>query len=388
MAEVAASVISITHAVCMLIEVTQKAIKYIEEVRSIKEPIEKLLVQVKDLHGVIEMVESSCEKAETVLDSGSKSLHQVRKALVDCTVLMEDLKLIASDLADLKSVTWQQKYEVKRRLDRLKGKIQTANSSIQWNIGRLNIGLHCINTEIHTKINATRRTSEMTSESQTMALPVEIQIAQEHNISPLSRAFSDADTIFGPDPDLDLRTFPASSSMSPRPSISSTMSHTPSRQYDRSDSVTSATELTPLTSKNDWKDFEFHIMKCVGEQGRIEELRTILQRHSDGVALARSTDTMDRTPLHSAALRGDVDLGRILINEYQADVNAKDAKPNSVLDLAVANRKTDFVALLLKHNVNEGTISKKNETSFVKMKRTIKHKSRTVSQGSQQGGIT
>jgi hypothetical protein len=388
MAELAASVISIAHAVCMLIENTQKAIRYIEEVKSINEPIEKLLVQVKDLHGLIAMVESSCEKAETILDSGSKSLRQVRKALVDCKVLLEDLRPIAYDLAALKSVTWQQKYEVKRQLDRLKGKIQTANNSIQWNIGRLNIGLHCINTEIHMEINATRRTSEATSEHQTTALPVEIRTAQEHDISPLSRTFSDADTIFGPDPDLDLRTFPTSSSMSLRPSISSTISHTPSLQYNRSDSVTSATELTPLTSKHDWKDFEFHIMKCVGRQGRIEMLRAILQRHSDGAALARSTDAMERTPLHSAALRGDVELGRILIDEYQADVNAKDAKPNSILDIAVANRKTDFVALLLEHNVNEGTISKKNETSFVKMKRTIKHKNRTVSQSSQRGGIT
>lgn len=388
MAELAASVISIAHAVCMLIENTQKAIKYIEEIKSINEPIDKLLVQVKDLHGLIGMVESSCEKAETVLDSGSKSLRQVRKALVDCKGLLKDLKPIAHDLAALESVTWQQKYEVKRRLDRLKGKIETANNSIQWNMGRLNIGLHCINTDIHTEMNATRRTSETTSEAQVMALPVEIQTAQEHNLPPLSRAFSDADTIFGPDPDLDLRTFPTSSSMSPRPSISSTMSHTPSIQYDRSDSVTSATELTPLTSKNDWKDFEFHIMKSVGRQGRMEELRAILRRHSDGVALARSTDTMDRTPLHSAALRGDVDLGTILINEYQADVNAKDAKPNSILDLAVANRKTDFVALLLKHSVNEGSISKKNESSFIKMKRTIKHKNRALGQSSQAGGIT
>jgi hypothetical protein len=129
-------------------------------------------------------------------------------------------------------------------------------------------------------------------------------------------------------------------------------------------------------------------MNCGGKQERMQEIRAILQRHSDGVVLARSTDTMNRTPLHSAALRGDVDLGRILIDEYQADVNAKDAKPNSVLDLAVANRKTGFVALLLEHNVNEHTISKRNETSFVKMKRMIKHKGRILSQSSQRNGIT
>ena len=129
-------------------------------------------------------------------------------------------------------------------------------------------------------------------------------------------------------------------------------------------------------------------MKCGRKQERMQEIRAILQRHSDGVVLAKSTDPMNRTPLHSAALRGDVDLGWVLINDYQADVNAKDAKPNSILDLAVANRHANFVALLLQHNVNEDVISEKNVKSFIKMKRTINHKSRAMSQGSQRDGIT
>ena len=390
MAELAASVITIAHVVCMLIENSQKAINYIDEVKSINEPIDKLLAKVKDLHGLIGMVESSCEKAEMILDSSSKALRRVRKTLVDCKVLLESTKQIAYDLAALKSVTWQQKYEVKRRLDRLRGVIQTTNKSIKWNIGQLNVGVNCINTEISimAEINATRRTSEAINERHTVSLPEEIQTARNDNISPISETFSDADTLFGPNPDLDLRPFPTYSSFSPRPSISSTLSHTPSIPYDRSYSVTSSTELTPLTSKNDWKDFEFHIMKCGSRGDRINELRKILQRHSDGVALAKSTDIISRFPLHSAALRGDVDLGRILIDEYQADVNAKDARRNSILDLAVASKKIDFVALLLERGVDEGTISKQNKTSFAGMRRTINHKSRTLSQSSQRGGIT
>jgi len=273
------------------------------------------------------------------------------------------------------------------RLDRVKGNIKAMKRGIQWDINLLNTELHCLNVDL----SGTRRASETIEERQSIACPVEAQSPTEQNKSPVSRTLSNADTIFGPDPDLQLRRASTSLSFSPRPSISSTSSHAPSRLYHRSDSVTSAVEHTTLTNKNEWKDFDIHIVKCGGRQERVQEIRTILQQHSDGAALARSTDSSDRTPLHFAAQRGDVDLARVLIDEYYANIDAQDSKPNSVLDLAVAGKYRSFVALLLERGVDENAVSARNKPRFREMKRTINHekdvasKARTMSQSTQSG---
>ncbi|KAF2822934.1 hypothetical protein CC86DRAFT_409707 [Ophiobolus disseminans] len=396
MAELAASVITIAHTVCMLIENSQKAIKYIDEIKSINDPINDLLANIKGLERLTKTVESTCKGAESGISGDSRSLRDVRKTLADCHKRLENLKPLAFELAALESRTWRQRATIKMRLDRVKSNIKAMKGGIQWDMTMLNTQLHCLNVDL----SGTRRTSDSTEGRSSIACLTGTQTSTELNISPISRTMSDAETIFGPDPDLELRRFSTSLSLSPRlsvssrPSVSSTSSHTPSRLYHRSDSVTSAVEHTPLTSKNEWKDFDFYILKCGRKQERIQEIREILQRHSDGIALARSTDTSDRTPLHIAAQRGDVDLARVLIDEYQADIDAQDSKPCSVLDLAVAGRHRDFVALLLERGVDERAISTRHKPKFREMKRTIiferqaASKSRSMSQSIQPAVTT
>jgi ankyrin repeat protein len=156
----------------------------------------------------------------------------------------------------------------------------------------------------------------------------------------------------------------------------------------------SATELTTLITKNEWKDFEFDIFKRRGSEDGIQEIREILQRHPDGTALARSKDTSGRTPLHAAAQRGDIDLARVLIDDYHVNVNAQDSRRHTVLDLAVMGRHRDFVALLLEQRVNEDAISPQNKKRFREIKGTLLHerrvreKTRAISRSEQSELVT
>jgi hypothetical protein len=390
MAELAASVLTIAQVACVLFEGARNAIAYLEEVQAINNPINDLLDKAKDLERLTKTVASTYKRAEPFVSSDSRSLRQIRKELVACEERLKKLKLLAFDLASLKSTTWREKLTIKRRIDRLGGSIKTLKQGIQNNINMLQLGLTCLIADLNTN----PRASESVRVPEANPTPFLSSNTNEEAVSPISsmsRALSDADTVFGPDPDLQLWGFPTSQFLSPRPSTSSTSSHTPSRTNIRADSVTSATELTPLSAKNEWKDLEFHIIKSRGNQ---EQIREILQRHSDGAALARSKDMCDRTPLHAAAQRGDIDLARILINDYHADINAQDSKPYSVLDLAVMGKHREFVALLIEQGVNEQAILEDNKRRFREIKGVIAHekrvagKTRAMSRSEQSGAVT
>jgi len=97
MAELAASVITIAHTVCVLIENSQKAIRYIDEVKSVNDPINDLLANVKGLERLTKTVEATCKRAEPSVSSDNRSLRDVRKALEACQQRLEKLKPLAFD---------------------------------------------------------------------------------------------------------------------------------------------------------------------------------------------------------------------------------------------------------------------------------------------------
>jgi hypothetical protein len=105
-----------------------------------------------------------------------------------------------------------------------------------------------------------------------------------------------------------------------------------------------------------------------------------------GASVAKSIDASGRTPLHIAAQRGDVELASILIDDFEADVNAQDSDPSSVLDLAVANNThTDFVALLLDRQVRESGLRERNKVKFKEMKGSIHFSKKMASQKQRTG---
>jgi hypothetical protein len=384
MAELLASVLTIAHAACLAFEAAQKTIAYLEEIRTINDPINDLLAKARDLERLTKTVASTYKRAEPSVGSNSRSLYQIRKELVVCRERLEKLKQLAFELRSLKSKTWLEKLTIKRRIDRLKRHTEDLEQGIQRNINMLHSGLLCLSVEL----NATRRASESVEVLTAIgAIPSSIEPSSRNEdiVSPISPRFgtlSDADTLFGPDLDLQIRRFSTPQVSSPRASVSSSSSHTPLRTYLRTDSITSETELTPLTAKNEWKDYEFHVKKCRGNR---EQIREILQQHSDGIVLARSKDTCDRTLLHAAAQLGE---------DYHPDINAKDSKPHSVLDLAVMGKHRSFVALLIEKGVDEDAISPHNKKRFKEMKGAIAHerrvseKTRAMSRIEELGAVT
>ncbi|KAH7091341.1 hypothetical protein FB567DRAFT_272383 [Paraphoma chrysanthemicola] len=377
--EVAASVITVAELIWKLLH---KSLHYIKEVKLISEPIKELLERVKDLHRLTRAVKSTYAQAEASLGKGSKSLRIVGKALATCDGRLESLKPLAVELASLDTQTWRQKLTVKRRLDKVKDDIEETRKKIREDIDYLNTGLNLVRFEL----DANRRPSETLELQQPLPLHSEIPATTEdEDIPPMTRSFSAADTLFGPDPDLQLRRLStAPTSAESRPSISSTLSHAPSRLSSRSDSIISATEPLTTNSKSAWIDFHFHVAKCAGDGERIRQIREILHEYAGDTPLASSTDTWDRTPLHVAAQNGDVDLARTLV-EFGADINAQDSEPSSVLDMAIAGGRRHFVAFLLDLNVDESKLQPRNAARLKEMKCTINFEKKNASKKSRKG---
>lgn len=106
------------------------------------------------------------------------------------------------------------------------------------------------------------------------------------------------------------------------------------------------------------------------DESRVEEIRSILGRASDSVALANIPGQYGRVPLHIAAQRGLIRVARVLV-EFGADINAKDTEPSTVLDHALAYRQRDFVEFLLANHVDETAILERNRVELADSKRII-----------------
>jgi ankyrin repeat protein len=96
----------------------------------------------------------------------------------------------------------------------------------------------------------------------------------------------------------------------------------------------------------------------------------MLEQHPEPSTLVNILGDHKRTPLHLAAMRGYVELARILL-AFGGDIHAKDTEPASVLDHALTNKQDDFVNLLLDIGVDETAILERNRDQLKKTKAII-----------------
>src|SRR5262249_22264452 len=81
----------------------------------------------------------------------------------------------------------------------------------------------------------------------------------------------------------------------------------------------------------------------------------------NGGAEVNATDNSGMTPLHGAAMIGNVDVGRILLDKG-ADVNRQTLAGYTPLHIAAISGKTEFVQFLLDKGANRNLRDKRNLT--------------------------
>jgi hypothetical protein len=365
MAELTSSVITIANVFLNIIEAT---VKYIKDIKLVNNVIKELLVELKRLYRLVGVVASTYREAGP--SDNSLASRLVGRTLSTCQEHINRLEPLIGKLAALESETWLQRLTVKRQLDRVRREIDSIMRNIRQDMDSMGYGISCWTLSV---TNTLRRLSETTAAQQAVVVPADVMNSAREDVHTMERSLSQAATVFDNDPDLQLRYVSTSMSSLSRLSIPSTSSRPQRASSDRSNSVasTTASTLAPADSESNWDDFHYYVVKCRGDKERIEQIRDILQRHSDGSTLAKSTDTWHRTPLHVAAQHGDVDLAQVLVT-FGADVNAQDSELSSVLDMAIERKHRNFVAFLLDHGANDSAVLPSNIEVLGKMQRVIR----------------
>ncbi|KAF1828803.1 hypothetical protein BDW02DRAFT_204203 [Decorospora gaudefroyi] len=357
--DMAEPVSGILTIVTVSLAVLAETYKYIKEINLVNDLIKDLLTKLKSLHRLIIVVESTYRQAH--LGEGSRPAFFVGRTLEACQKRLSKVKPLVFALAAQESESFLQKMALKRKSDGVKKEIERTIKDMHCDMEYIRTGISCWSLDV---ASANRRISEAMAAQRASSICADQQFSPHPQLSPPSPTMSSTDTIvdhnpFTQNPRMSIATTTSC------PSVSSSSSRALQTQSEDSGSIVSIHSPTSDISRSDWTDFHYAMVKSP-----VEDICLVLQRHPRPSALANSTDHLQRTPLHLAARYGDVERAHILL-EFGADINAEDSEPASVLDLAIAHKHRDFVALLLDHGVSETKILDHNKDKLREMKRTI-----------------
>ncbi|CBY02427.1 hypothetical protein IAQ61_007017 [Plenodomus lingam] len=357
MAEPVSSIITIAT---VSIAIIKETISYIKNVHLVDKVVDRLLLRFKDLHKLIKLVESTYRRADAEQENDHS--RYIRNYLLRCRDRLRDIQNMLYELPSKESTSFIQKAALKRGMDKVKDDIDLAMSDIHDYMDFIRTGISLDVASAH------RRLSEVMAAQQVTTVTTDLhQITAQS----LNRTLSNAETLLAYDAGTIPRRSSTETSLS-RPSVSSSSSQALHLQSDDNASILSTHDSIPPKPNSEWVDFHFELTKCDGDPSRIDQIRKTLQQHPAASTLAQSTNTSQRTPLHLAAQRGDVQLGLTLLS-FGADINAQDSEPASVLDAAVECNQRKFVALLLEHNVDETVLQPRNQARLDEMKRIIEY---------------
>ncbi|USP75003.1 uncharacterized protein yc1106_02277 [Curvularia clavata] len=346
MAEPVSSIITIAT---LGLAIIKGCANYIESVREVDALVDRLLEEVTRLHEMVRYIKSTYHKVG--LDERSEPSVLVRDKINLCRTRLREIKPKVVYLASQSSDTVMEKTMLKMKVDQVTKDIELAVQDINNYMADINTLFNCWRFEVAHLTHRDPRVSE----------------AEQFPLDPRQhRAISISNSSSVAEDDLSvLRTNSTTQSEAYRPILR------PSRSpFDDNGSISSAPSSTTSKRWEDWQSFHFKILKCMDDESRVEEIRSILEQSSDPAALANIPGECRRVPLHIAAQRGLIWVARVLV-EFGADINAKDTEPSTVLDHAVANKQREFVAFLLANHVDETAILERNRFALMETKNII-----------------
>lgn len=358
MADFASSIITITQTSLTIIKEIKK---FIEQVRLVDTLVNKLLAEFKDLYSLIKVVHSTYKRALTGEHVGTSNF--VGQCLLKCRDKLGQMKELVVELASQDTDTFFRRLSVQRRYEAIRKDIATGTEEIHKYIQHIRTGIECWNLDVAT---ANRRLSEAMAAHHGIIAHTDASQSHIHNIRPLDRSFSNTDTLLEHSETASSRRMSIATvaTAHSRHSVSSNSSRAVQSPSDNESILSNQDQNSPCL-KNEIKDFHYQITKY-----GLDEIANTLTRHQEPALLVRSSDGLQRTPLHLAAQRGDTKLAEILLG-FGADIDAKDTEPASVLDFAVAFNNNDFVAFLLDHGVDESALLNRNKPKFKEIKRIV-----------------
>jgi hypothetical protein len=341
------------------------SLRFIRDAQQIDETLHELLRKLKRLERLLKDVHETCQQADE--EGGDGSSRHIKDALKQCERKLREVQELVEGLASRPSNTMLQSFKLVVKNRAAKKKVDKAIEEIEELMDLIHKGISLWTLRKTSIIE--QRISQTQSLSQATAIRSSLQQAADGSAEePLrmlersSTTFSNTDTLFEsclPSPTRSL----SSSTDNSRGSVSSaSSSNLQRRETQRTGSIGSIAESEQENSARD--DFHYKIKSCGGKAPLIQEISATL----DGSpTLVNSKDGSKRSPMHMVAQRGDVKLAEVLLQK-EADLNAKDWKGFSVLDLAIEGNHESFVYFLLNEHVNESAISEKNRERFDEIK--------------------
>ncbi|KAF2732387.1 hypothetical protein EJ04DRAFT_578438 [Polyplosphaeria fusca] len=341
------------------IKLIKETLKFVEEVKQIDKILADLLRKLDDLKALLKEVKETCRQADSEHDRMSRPLQD---ALRRSDTRLEEVRQLVQNLASRPSENVlqnsltvirnrQSKDEVKKAIKDINDLMENIHKGISlWTLRKTSM----IQERIEQRISQTG--------SATGANPIRSDlegILGESVENPLQRrdtSFSTADTIS----EASTPSGGTSSTDVSRCSFSSASSRVRRTSSRRHDSVIS--RETSIKEGDEWEDFHYNVKNCGRDENLVDEVKKTLEQLMDQDP-ANSKDSSERSPLHMAAQRGNKKIAETLL-EYRANINAKDGKGDSVLDMAVAGNHQDFVFFLIEQRVDQTLISRENSDRF------------------------
>ena len=137
MAEPVSGIITI---VTVSLAIIKETVDFIQKARVIDSYVERLRINLVDLHKLIREVESACRHARSREDGPSRF---VREHLRRCHRRLEEVRNTVKGLASRKSGTLLQKAALKIKSDRSKKEIEDAITDIERLMDQIHKGISC-----------------------------------------------------------------------------------------------------------------------------------------------------------------------------------------------------------------------------------------------------